>query len=186
MIDETETPSDQETPAADSRVEDLPEDPEELKKILLEEKEKTERYLANWQRAQADFVNYKRRTEQEQIENARFYNAKLIQNLLPVVDDFERAFDAIPPGSADAAWLEGIELVRRKLRAVIETEGVCEIKALGENFDPAFHEAVCQAKGEDGKVVEEIQKGYMLNDRVIRPAMVVVGEGEQDKTDEDS
>ena len=186
MIDETETPSDQETPAADSRVEELPEDPEELKNILMEEKEKTERYLANWQRAQADFVNYKRRTEQEQIENARFYNAKLIQNLLPVVDDFERAFDAIPPGSADAAWLEGIELVRRKLRAVIETEGVCEIKALGENFDPAFHEAVCQAKGEDGKVVEEIQKGYTLNDRVIRPAMVVVGEGEQGKNNKET
>lgn len=186
MVDEKETPSDQESPVADSQAEELPEDSEELKKIVLEEREKAERCLANWQRAQADFVNFKRRTEQERIENARFYNAKLIQNLLPVVDDFERAFDAIPPNSADAAWLEGIELVRRKLRAVIEAEGVCEIKALGESFDPAFHEAVCQAKGEDGKVVEEIQKGYTLNDRVIRPAMVVVGEGEQDKNNKEN
>ena len=97
-----------------------------------------------------------------------------------MIDDFERAFNSLPENATDEAWLEGLQLVQRKLKSVMEAEGVCEIKALGESFDPAFHEAVCQVKGEEGKVMEEIQKGYTLSDRVIRPSMVSVGDGEEE------
>lgn len=152
-------------------------DTESLRKLLEEEKDKVEKYLSNWQRTQADFVNYKKRIEQDQVDSVRYANVRLIQAIIPVLDDFERAFSSVPPNSPDSAWLEGIILVQRKLRGVLEAECVLEIKALGETFDPVFHEAVSEAQGEDGKVVEEVQKGYMLHDRVIRPAIVVVGKG---------
>jgi len=148
---------------------------ETLKQTLAEEKEKAEKYLANWQRAQADLINYKRRSEQEKEEISKFANSVLILDLLPVLDDFERAFASLPSNSAELSWLEGIRLVERKLRASLEAQGLSRIQALGEPFDPKFHEAIRQGKGEEGIVIEEIQKGYKLHDRVIRPSKVVVG-----------
>ncbi len=155
------------------------EDIETLKQALAEEKEKAERYLANWQRAQADFINYKRRNEQEREDFNKFANATLMLSLLPVLDDLERALDSIPPRSAKLTWIDGIRLIERKLRASLEVQGLTPIKALGEPFDPNFHEAVSQDKGREGIVIEELQKGYKLYDRVIRPTMVVVGDGEE-------
>ena len=155
------------------------EDIETLKQALAEEKEKAERYLANWQRAQADFINYKRRNEQEREDFNKFANATLMLSLLPVLDDLERALDSIPPRSAKLTWIDGIRLIERKLRASLEAQGLTPIKALGEPFDPNFHEAVRQDKGKEGIVIEELQKGYKLYDRVIRPTMVVVGDGEE-------
>ena len=155
------------------------EDIETLKQALAEEKEKAERYLANWQRAQADFINYKRRNEQEREDFNRFVNATLMLSLLPVLDDMERALNSIPPRSAKLTWVDGIRLIERKLRTSLEAQGLTPIKALGEPFDPNFHEAVRQDKGKEGIVIEELQKGYKLHDRVIRPTMVVVGDGEE-------
>jgi len=155
------------------------EDIETLKQALAEEKEKAERYLANWQRAQADFINYKRRNEQERKDFNKFANATLMLSLLPVLDDLERALDSIPPRSAKFTWVDGIRLIERKLRTSLEAQGLTPIKALGEPFDPNFHEAVRQDKGKEGIVIEELQKGYKLYDRVIRPTMVVVGNGEE-------
>ena len=154
------------------------EDVETLKQALAEEKKKVEDYLANWQRAQADFINYKRRTEQERQDFNRFANANLILSLLPVLDDLERALDSTPK-TAKHGWLEGIRLVERKFKSSLEAQGLTPMKALGEPFDPNFHEAVRQDKGKEGIVVEEFQKGYMLGDRVLRPAKVVVGNGEE-------
>ena len=154
---------------------------ETLKKSLAEEKSKAETNLAGWQRAQADFINYKRRSEQEKEESAKFANATLILSLLPTLDDLERAFDSIPPRLAKLNWADGIRLIERKIRATLEAQGLSQIKALGEPFDPNFHEAVRQAQGEEGVVIEEIQKGYKLHDRVIRPTMVVVGSGEEEE-----
>lgn len=154
------------------------EDVAALRKALEEETARAEANLAGWQRAQADFINYKRRTEQEKEEIGQFAKAELILNLLPVLDDTERAFEAIPGAFALDGWVEGIGLVWRKLRSVLEAQGVSEVKALGEPFDPNYHEAVMPGKGKEGMVVGEIKKGYMLNGRVIRPSAVVVGSGE--------
>ena len=156
------------------------EDIEILKQALAEEKVKAEGHLANWQRAQADFINYKRRVEQEREEISKFANAMLIFSLLPILDDLERAFASVPPRLAKLSWLDGVRLIERKLRASLESQGLSEIKVLGEPFDPHLHEAVRQDKGTEGIVIEEVRKGYKLHDRVIRPAMVVVGSGEEE------
>lgn len=155
------------------------EDVELLKQALAEEKEKAETNLAGWQRAQADFINFKRRSEQEKKEISKFANSVLILNLLPILDDLERAFNSMPPRLAKLSWVEGIRLIERKLQANLEAQGLSQIEALGKPFDPNFHEAVRQGKGKDGIVVEEVQKGYWLHDRVIRPTKVVVGSGEE-------
>ncbi len=157
------------------------EDVETLNQELAEEKAKAEGYLANWQRAQADFINYKRRTEQEKEEIGKFANATLMLSLLPVLDDLERAFASIAPRQAKLSWVNGIALIKRKLRASLEAQGLSHIKALDEPFDPHLHEAVRQDKGKEGMVIEEVQKGYQLHDRVIRPTKVVVGNGEEEE-----
>jgi len=157
------------------------EDTETLKQALTEEKERAEGYLANWQRAQADFINYKRRIEEERKDFNQFANSTLILSLLPVLDDLERALSSVPPKLAKHDWVEGIRLVERKFRASLETQGLTPIKALGEPFDPNFHEALRQDIGREGIVLEEFQKGYMLGDRVLRPAKVVVGSGEEEE-----
>ena len=154
-------------------------DLESLKKALEEEKAKAERYMASWQRSQADFINYKRRTEQERGDIVRLANANLIFNLLPVLDDMERALDSISDKLAGFTWVDGIVIIYRKLKAILEVNGVSEIKAEGKQFDPALHEAVVHVEGEEGKVTEVLQKGYMLNERVLRPAMVKVGNGSE-------
>lgn len=160
------------------------EDTEYLTKVLAEEKAKAERFLANWQRAQADFINYKKRAEQEQTETARMANSMLVSNLLPVLDDLERAFGSVPPKLVALTWVDGIRLIYRKLRTVLDSQGLTEIRALGEPFNPLVHEAVTYAEGEEGKVIEELQKGYKFQDRVIRPAMVVVGKGKKEEKPE--
>jgi molecular chaperone GrpE len=143
-----------------------------------------EGHLANWQRAQADFINYKRRVEQEREEVSKFANVIFMLNLLPILDDLERAFASVPPRLTKLGWVDGIRLIERKLRASLEAQGLSEIKALGEPFDPHLHEAVRQEKGIEGIVIEEVRKGYKLHDRVVRPAMVVVGNGEEEKKEE--
>jgi len=153
------------------------EDVEALKKAFAEEEAKAGKYLANWQRAQADFVNFKRRTEQEKGDIIRLANAGLIFNLLSVVDDMERALGNIPDKLAGSKWVDGIVLIYRKFMVILEANGVSEMKALGERFDPSLHEAVVQVEGESDKVIAVVQKGYMLNDRVLRPARVKVGSG---------
>jgi len=157
---------------------------EGLKKALAEEKEQSEIRLANWQRAQADFINYKRRVEQEKNEISQFSNSVIMANLLPVLDDLERAFASIPPDVDQLPWVEGIKLVKRKLHTTLEAQGLSPINALGEAFDPYVHEAVRQDKGKEGIVIEEIQKGYKFRDKVIRPSKVVVGNGEGEEIKE--
>lgn len=159
------------------------EDIEELKQALAEAKQKAENYLANWQRAQADFINYKRRSEQEKGEIKQAANSVLMLSLLPVLDDLDRAFASILPELTKLGWVDGIRLVERKLRASLEAQGLSPIKAVGEPFDPKLHEAARHGKGNEGIVVEELQRGYRLQDRVLRPTMVVVGEGEKKETE---
>jgi len=165
-------------------VAEVSEDIEALKQALAEEKEKAETNLAGWQRAQADYVNYKRRAEQDKEEVSQFANAILVLNLLPILDDWERALASIPDDQAEPSWIEGIRLIERKLRGILEAQGLSPIEAVGQPFDPNLHEAAMQGKGEEGIVVEELQKGYKFRDRVIRPSKVVVGNGEEEKEEE--
>jgi molecular chaperone GrpE len=154
------------------------EDTETLKRQLADEREKAQSYMQNWQRAAADYQNFKRRVEEERSETARLANAALIINLLPLLDDLDRALHNVDTHLAGLTWLDGIRLIHRKFQAVLEMAGVEEIPADGQQFDPAVHEAVSQAPGEENKIVAVVQKGYRLGDRVIRPAMVVVGKSD--------
>jgi len=156
------------------------EDIELLREALAEERKKTEENLAGWQRAQADFINYKRRTEQEKEDISKFANSILMLSLLPVLDDLERALTSVPSNLTKLSWVDGLKLIKRKFQASLEAQGLTEIEALGEPFDPNLHEAMRQGKGKEGIVIEETQKGYKLNDRVLRPSQVVVGNGEEE------
>jgi molecular chaperone GrpE len=156
-----------------------------LKQALSEAREKAEANLAGWQRAQADFINYRNRSEREKADLGKYAKSELMLKLLPTLDDMKRALAAIPPRQEKLGWVEGVRLIERKLRATLEAEGLEPIKALGEPFDPHFHEAVMAGKGKEGVVVEEIQKGYQLHDRVLRPSKVVVGSGEEDEEGEE-
>jgi len=172
----SESEEKQKEEAMDEPVEN--EDIEGLRQALAEEQAKAEANLAGWQRAQADFMNFKRRGEQEREEYTRFANANLMLELLPILDDLERALEHVPAKLASTAWVDGVKLIYRKFRASLESQGLTQIEALGKPFDPNLHEAVRQDKGEEGIIIEEIRKGYQLHDRVIRPTMVVVGNGE--------
>jgi molecular chaperone GrpE len=156
-----------------------------LEEQLAREKERAESYYASWQRAAADHQNFKRRVDQERAEQAQFANVSLIFNLLPLVDDIERALENVDSHLAGLTWLDGIRLIHRKFQALLEMNGVTEIAADGQDFDPNMHEAVMYTEGETGKVLNVAQKGYMLGGRVLRPAMVVVG-GKQGESSEGS
>ena len=159
-----------------------------LRAKLEEEKARSDKNLNNWQRAEADLANFKRRAEQERTDLARFGNANLIRKILPVLDDFERAIDSIPGDLRSQSWVEGILLIDKKLRTVLEQEGVTSIEALGKEFDPHVHEAVMREEGQEGPdmVVQEFQRGYRLHDRVLRPAMVKVGSGNKNEQTDNS
>jgi len=156
-----------------------------LKQSLVEAEAKAEANLANWQRAQADFINYKRRTEQEKEEISKLANSILVLNLLPSLDDLGRAFTSIPPRLVKLSWVDGIRLIWRKLQTTLEAQGLSEVKAVGEPFDPYLHEAVRQDKGKEGIVVVEVQKGYKFRDKIIRPSKVIVGSGEEEPEKEE-
>jgi molecular chaperone GrpE len=151
--------------------------PGTLEAQLAQEKERAESYLASWQRAAADYQNFKRRVEQERSEVAQMANIAMLINLLPLVDDLERALENVDSHLAGLTWLDGIRLIHRKFQALLEMSGVSEIQADGQPFDPNVHEAVMFGDGEEGKVTSVVQKGYTLGGRVLRPAMVVVGNG---------
>lgn len=152
-----------------------------LEEQIAQAKEDAQKYLANWQRAEADFQNYKRRMEQERDETRRFASAALIINILPILDDLERALGSLDARLAGLTWFEGIALIHRKILILLDNAGVSIIEAEGQQFDPRYHEAVMHAEGEEGKVLAEVQRGYKLYDRVLRPAMVVVGEGKEEE-----
>ncbi len=154
---------------------------EELTKSLDEAKKKAAEYLEGWQRERADTLNYKRRVEQDFTQMKTLANASLIVSILPVIDDLERAFIAMPAKLQSLSWVDGIKLIYRKLKAIMEAQGVTEIPAKGKPFDPKFHEAVTYQEGEDGIVVEELQKGYMLNGTVLRSSLVAVGKSNKAK-----
>ena len=144
---------------------------------LEKQRAKSHEYLDGWQRSRAEFANYKRRIEREQEDARGRAMAAVLTKVLPAVDDLERALRDRPSGEEVRAWTEGIELIYRKLTGLLESEGVEMVPAQGTLFDPALHEAVTYEASdthEHGQVIEVIQQGYRLGDRVLRPARVRV------------
>ncbi len=150
-----------------------------IEQQLTEERDRSAAYLEDLQRERASFINFRRRAEQEREQWSREAAAALIYNLLPVLDDFERAREAIPADQQGSPWVDGILLVGRKLYSTLELAGLRAIEADGKPFDPALHEAVSTAPAEDGEsgaVLKELRKGYLLGERVLRPSMVIVAQ----------
>ena len=148
-----------------------------LKAELAAATTQADEYLDQWRRATAQFANYKKRIEREQAEFTRLANATLITRLLPIIDDFERAFGTVPPNLDRMTWIEGLALVYRKLQLVLDQEGAEAIETEGEIFDPLLHQAVTYeaAEGfEEGQIIAEVQRGYRIGERVLRPSMVRV------------
>jgi len=128
-------------------------------------------------RVQADYDNFRKRTQKEKEELAKYASAKLVENLLPAVDNFDRALAASAASGDYEALAKGLEMIYRQLLNTMEAEGLAAMEAVGTPFNPEYHQAVMTVETdeyEEGIVVEELQKGYMLKDKVIRPAMVKV------------
>jgi len=153
---------------------------EALRQELEKAKAQAAEYLEGWRRTQADFANFKKRNEQERKELLKVANATLITKLLPIFDDFERAFQTLPSNLLRLTWIDGIALIYRRLQAILEGEGLTIIETEGQSFDPLLHEAVTYEESDDheeGQIIGEVQKGYKLGDRVLRPALVRVAKG---------
>ena len=135
-----------------------------------------EDYKADLQRMAADFSNYRKRNDAERAEFAKFAKADLITKLLDVLDGYDRALASVPEDVKGQPWVEGMWLVERKLRQILDTEGLEPVESLGKPFDPYVHEAVAHVESDEpeGTVIAEHQKAYRLHDRVIRPALVSV------------
>ena len=149
---------------------------EALQAQLAETESKASEYKDGWARSQAEFQNYKKRIERDNELTYASMKGDIIKKVLPALDDLERALQNRP---ADDAWASGIELIARKLQNILESEGVKRIEARGVAFDPNFHEAITHEPSDEVEsehVIDVVQNGYMLGERVIRPALVRVAQ----------
>jgi molecular chaperone GrpE len=151
---------------------------ETLQGELDEARKASDEYLVALQRERAEFQNFRRRTAEERLRDLGLAGEDLIRKVLAIADDFDRAIEARPESIAQNPWFEGIAAIDRKLRQLLESEGVTAIDAAaGKPFDPREHEAIANVPGTghaEGAIVEEVRRGYRLRDRVIRPALVAV------------
>ena len=185
MTEKTSTKTDLE-----NRVEELEARIEELEKSLGEAEAQRDEYLADVQRLAADFENYRKRAVRDQQSLVARAHERLVRELLPVLDDLERALAASEHEEAEAVHAprlqEGVQLVVRSLREALQREGLVEIETNGR-FDPHVHEALLSQPSEEeeeGAVLEVLQKGYRLGDRVLRPARVVISQGPPEEAEE--
>jgi len=171
-----------------------PESPEgsgevaELRRMLAEKTKEAEDNYARWLRLAADMENLKKRQERERADLLQFANENLVKELLPVVDNLERALDHGRQLQAPKALLDGIEMVHHGFVKALDRFGVTAHDSLGQQFDPAFHNAMMQEEAPDapdGSVIKELQKGYLMHQRLLRPAMVVVARTTQNETTSD-
>jgi molecular chaperone GrpE len=140
---------------------------------------------AGWQRARADFANLKRRVDEERSELASLAGDRLLSRVLELADDFDLAIEHVPEEARGTAWLEGIDAIDRKLRGLLEAEGVTPMGGEGEPFDPYTQQAISyedRADLADGTVIRVLQRGYTVRDRVLRPALVAVARNDQPTT----
>lgn len=151
-----------------------------MEEELENERQRSAEYLDQAQRARAELVNYRRRTEEELARMQKQAGERILAKLLPAIDDLDRAITSMSDADRKTSWGEGIMLVQKKIWGTLESEGVSPIESLGQPFDPSIHEAISMQDGANGAttVVQEFQRGFMLGNRVLRPAMVVVGSAE--------
>lgn len=163
----------------------------EMKKELAETKKRAEEYLNGWKRARADYINREKEIEKEKEDWQKFANLSVIFQLLPILDNFKRAFrvyEELRPNLEKGdlqemkAWVEGIRQIKKQLENLFKALEIEEIKTIGEKFDPFLHESVGVQEGSDSTdkseiIVKEIEPGYKLHGRVIRPAKVIVSKG---------
>jgi molecular chaperone GrpE len=155
----------------------LPEDTASFRSQLTDCQAKVSEYLDGWQRSRAEFTNYKKRVERERLQEYQNAAGSIIKRYLDVLDDLERALNNRPAAGEGAEWATGVELVYRKLYSILEAEGVKPMDVNGQDFDPNLHEAVSHEdcdQVESGKVIAAVKQGYLLGDRVLRPAVVRV------------
>lgn len=164
----------------------IPQTPEEkIAKAEADAKDAYDRYL----RASAELENYKKRSQKEMADFRKYANASLVKDLLGVVDNLERAIESSNESKAEGKLSEGLNLTLKELLKIFEKFHACPISALGEPFDPCFHQAMMQKESDDHPdniVLDELQKGYMIHDRLLRPAMVVVSKSPSDSGDDDN
>jgi molecular chaperone GrpE len=154
-------------------------DPAILQEELEKLRAKSEEYLDGWQRERAEFANFKKRMERERDQMKQNLTGDLIRRYLEVLDDLERALKNRPAEGEGATWAAGIELVYRKLFAILEQEGIEKLEVEGEIFDPNLHEAISHEANneyESGQVIEVIKNGYRIGERILRPALVRVAQ----------
>jgi molecular chaperone GrpE len=152
-------------------------DLETLRAELAEIEQKADEYLRLAQRTQADFINYRRRVEEERVSQAQAAGLAVLSRLLPILDDFERALANASDAELQSGWGQGVQLVKRNLRGLLAAEGVEPIAAEGADFDPRLHEAVGSAPSADvpeGHVLHVVRQGYRKGDRILRPTQVIV------------
>ena len=152
----------------------------ELQEQLALAQAQASEYLDQARRATADLSNARKRMQREMDEVRASASERLLERLLPVVDDVERAFVNVPTDQSDSDWVNGFRMIQRKLWSLLETEGVTTVPAAGLSFDPGIHYAITHegAEGyEAGQIIAEVAPGYRLNDKVLRPAMVRVAKG---------
>ena len=150
---------------------------EELRTELEKANQQAAENFDGWQRERADFLNYKKRVERDKISTEQAITSEIVKKFLVILDDLERALKARPASGDGAAWAEGIELIYRKLQSLLESRGVTRIPAEDQDFDPNLHEAITHEDSPDfesGQIIEIIEQGYLLGDRVVRPARVRV------------
>ncbi len=149
----------------------------QLKSDLEKARNEAAANLDGWQRERAEFSNYKKRIEREQAQLTQTITGSVMKKFLAVVDDMDRALKSRPKQGDGAGWAEGIALIERKLRSILESEGIERINQNKVQFDPNMHEAISHEDNPDfesGEVIEVVQQGYKLGDRILRPAMVRV------------
>jgi len=152
---------------------------ETLQKQLAEAQAKADEYLNGWQRALADYANYKKRVEREQADVYQRAAGSLVKKYIDILDDLDLALKSRPSDGDGALWANGIELIFRKLQGYLDTEGIKPMDALGQVFDPNLHEAIGMEPRDDvesGQVFEVLKEGYWMGDRVLRPALVRVAQ----------
>lgn len=140
-------------------------------------------YLDQLQRSRAEFINYRKRTDAERAKLGEVVLANTLAQFLPVLDDFDRAVNAVPEAEREGGWMSGILMIQKKLHSILERAGVSEVGTINEPFDPSIHEAVASDTGSSGDAVVEVyQKGYKLGDTLLRAAMVKTGDTADEPT----
>ena len=178
MSDQTPQNETERAPDDQEQIEETPVEEEAAPAELAQVQARADEYLDSLQRERAAFQNYKKRVEREREEQRRTIENTLLLKLLPTLDDFYRAVDAVP-GEARDEWFEGVTLILRKFERFLEDQDVTEVEALGQLFDPNLHEAAgidTEADAEPETITEVLLRGYVRGERTLRPAMVRVAQ----------